>query len=81
MKAATNFGENPVKTIRKRYGRGKSEYRYKQHLLPFPVRENENLEPFLKKELQFKMNVKDDTFHAVLKKQEDRTKGTQREDI
>jgi hypothetical protein len=60
-----------TKTIRKRYGRSKSEYHYKQHLLPFPIKQNEALEPFLKKELQFKMNVEDDTLHVTLKKQKD----------
>jgi hypothetical protein len=64
-----------TKTIRKRYGRGKGEYCYKQHLLPFPTRENEALEPFLKKELEFKMNVKDDTLHVALNKQRKRNEG------
>ncbi|MBT0160195.1 hypothetical protein G4O51_09445 [Candidatus Bathyarchaeota archaeon A05DMB-2] len=59
------------KTIRKRYGRGKGEYSYTQHLLPFPTRENEALKPFLKKELQFKMNVNNDTLNVTLKKQKE----------
>jgi hypothetical protein len=58
-----------TKTIRKRYGRGKSEYTYKQHLLPFPTAENEALEPFLEGELEFKMSVMDDALNISLKKQ------------
>jgi hypothetical protein len=54
------------KTIRKRYGRGKGEYSYKQHMLPFPIKENEALEPFLKKELRFKMNIKDGSLYITL---------------
>ena len=57
-----------TKTIKKRYGRNKSEYSYKKHMLPFPIKENEALEPFLKKELDFKMNIKDDTIQIMLKK-------------
>jgi hypothetical protein len=58
-----------TKTMRKRYGRGKGEYCYKKNMLPFPIKENEALKPFLKKELEFKMNVKDDTLHVALKQQ------------
>jgi hypothetical protein len=60
------------KTIRKHYGRGKSEYRYKQHLLPFPIGQNEALKPFLEKELHFKMNAKDDTLNVTLKRQKEK---------
>ena len=58
-----------TKTITKRYGRSKNTYHYKQHLLPFPVKENENLKPFLKKELEFSMAAKDETLHIELKKE------------
>ncbi|MCW3994521.1 MAG: hypothetical protein NWE98_00020 [Candidatus Bathyarchaeota archaeon] len=64
-----------TKTITKRYGRSKNTYHYKQHLLPFPVKENENLKPFLKKELQFKMNATNDTLNVTLTKQKENTKG------
>ena len=60
------------RTIRKSYGRGKNEYSYKQHLLPFPTIENKALEPFLKKGLQFRMNVKNETLNVALKKQKEK---------
>jgi hypothetical protein len=58
-----------TKTIRKRYGRSKSEYTYKQHLLPFPTAENQALQPFLDKELKFKMNIADDTISITLREE------------
>ena len=68
------------KTIRKGYKKGKREYSYKQHLLPFPIRQNETLTTFLKKELQFEMNAKDDTLNIALKKQKEKTADNQHKD-
>ena len=45
---------------------------YKQHLMPFPLARNEELTPFLKEQLQFGMNIKDDTLNITLKKQKPR---------
>jgi hypothetical protein len=59
------------RTIKKRYKKGKREYRYKQHLLPFPTKQNENLKPFLHRELQFKMNAKDDVLNVTLTKEKE----------
>jgi hypothetical protein len=41
---------------------------YKQHLMLFPLARNEELTPFLKEQLQFGMNIKDDTLNITLKK-------------
>jgi hypothetical protein len=61
------------KTIRKGYKKNKGKYNYVQHLMPFPIGQNENLKPFLKQELRFKMNIKGDTLYVELKKQKDKT--------
>ena len=45
---------------------------YKQHLMLFPLARNEELTPFLKEQLQFGMNIKDDTLNITLKKQKPR---------
>ncbi len=58
------------KRITKQYKTG--TYSYKQHLLPFPVARNQELEPFLKKQLTFNMTTKGDTLNLSLKKQENR---------
>ena len=60
-----------TKKIKKKYKQEKGKYCYPQHLLPFPRRENKALQPFLKKDLQFRMNVKDDTLNVSLKKPKD----------
>jgi hypothetical protein len=62
-----------TKTIRKHYGRGKGEYSYQKHMLPFPIRENPALEPFLKKDLQFEMNVRDGAIYIALKNPKEKT--------
>jgi hypothetical protein len=41
---------------------------YKQHLMLFPLARNEELIPFLKEQLQFGMNIIDDTLNITLKK-------------
>ena len=61
-----------TRTIRKRNKGGKPDYVYKQHLIPVPLARNEELKPFLKKQLDFGMNVKDDDLGVSLKKQKDR---------
>jgi len=38
-------------------------------ICPFPQRKTEPSNPSLKKDLQFKMNVEDDTLHVTLKQQ------------
>jgi hypothetical protein len=60
-----------TRTIRKKNKAGKPPYVYKQHLIPVPLTRNEELKPFLKKQLEFGMNVKDDNLDVSLKKQED----------
>jgi hypothetical protein len=67
------------KTIRKGYKRSKRQYSYTQHLLPFPTSQNHALKPFLKKELQFKMDAKGDTLNITLTKQKEKTVGIQNE--
>ncbi len=56
------------KKITKQYKRG--TYSYTQHLLPFPAARNRELEPFLKKQLNFNMTSKGDTLNLSLKKQD-----------
>ena len=58
-----------TRTIRKKYKRNQPDYEYKQHLIPVPLAKNEELTPFLKKQLDFDMNIKDDTLNVKLKKQ------------
>jgi hypothetical protein len=67
------------KTIRKGYKRSKRQYSYTQHLLPFPTNQNQALKPFLRKELEFKMDVKGDTLNITLTKQKEKTAGIQNE--
>lgn len=59
-----------TRIIRKKYKRSKPPYTYKQHLLPFPLTENQRLQPFLKKRLDIEMKIKDDTINLTLKKQD-----------
>ena len=47
--------------------------------MPFPIKQNEELKPFLKEELQFKMNVKNDTFYVELKRPKETAEGPQDE--
>jgi hypothetical protein len=68
------------KTIRKRYGRGKSEYHYTQYLLPFPVKRNETIKPFLNKHLKLEMNAKEDALNIALTKQNQKAGGNLHED-
>jgi len=63
-----------TKTIRKKAKGGQPDYICKQHLMPFPTSQNEELKPFLKKDLQFNMKVKEDTLNVTLKKE--KTGGT-----
>ena len=42
--------------------------------MPFPTSQNEELAPFLKKDLQFSMKVKEDILNVTLKKE--KTDGT-----
>ena len=63
-----------TKTIRKKAKRGQPPYVCKQHLMPFPTSQNEELAPFLKKDLQFSMKVEEDTLKVTLKKE--KTDGT-----
>ena len=63
-----------TKTIRKKAKRGQPDYVSKQHLMPFPTAQNEELKPFLKKDLQFKMKVEEDTLKVTLKKEKTDTK-------
>jgi hypothetical protein len=67
------------KTIRKGYKRSKRQYSYTQHLLPFPTNQNQALKPFLKKELEFKMDAKGDTLNITLTKQKEKNAGIQNE--
>ncbi len=69
-----------ARKIRKRYKREKDAYNYIQHLMPFPIAQNEELKPFLKKELQFSMQVKDDTLYIALRKLKEETEGDKDED-
>ena len=55
------------KKITKEYK--KRTYRYTQHLMPFPLARNEELEPFLKRQLKFKMNTQGDMLNVSLKKE------------
>jgi hypothetical protein len=55
--------------IRKQYKRGSQPYVYRQLLLPFPVRYNKVLEPFLKKKFQFALDVKDGFINISLTEQ------------
>jgi hypothetical protein len=55
------------KTIRKRYGRGKSEYHYTQYLLPLPAKRNETIQPFLNTHLKLEMHAKEDILDLGLK--------------
>ena len=57
------------KTIRKRCKSNQPPYIYKQHLMPFPLSENEGLTPFLKQKLQFSMIIDDDTLTITPKKE------------
>ncbi len=68
------------KKIRKGYKREKDAYNYTQHLMPFPIPQNEELKPFLKKELQFSMSVKDDTLYIALRKPKEEAEGAKDED-
>ncbi len=67
--------------IRKGYKREKDAYNYTQHLLPFPIAQNEELKPFLKKELQFSMSVKDDTIFIALKKPKEKPEVAPRDQV
>lgn len=67
------------KTIKKGYKRKKDAYNYTQHLMPFPIAQNEELTPFLKKELQFSMSVDGDTLYVALTKPKEESEGTQNE--
>ena len=67
------------KTIKKGYKRKKDAYNYTQHLMPFPIPQNNEVTPFLKKELQFSMSVDGDTLYIALTKPKEQTEGTQNE--
>ncbi len=57
------------KKIPKRYKRNQPPRIYVQNLVPVPLSENEELAPFLKRELHFSMIVDGDTLTITLKKE------------
>jgi len=58
------------KTIRKRYKPKAPPYTYTQHLMLFPLeQQNDELTPFLRQELEFTMTVNEDMLHITLKKE------------
>ncbi len=67
------------KTIKKSYKRKKDAYNYTQHLMPFPIPQNNEVTPFLKKELHFSMSVDGDTLYIALKKPKQQAEGAQNE--
>lgn len=67
-----------IRTVRKKYKKNQPSYEYKQHLIPIPLTKNEQLTPFLKQQLDFDMNIKDDTINVKLKKQ--KTEGNSNEE-
>ncbi len=58
-----------TRIIRKKYKRNQPEYEYKQHLIPIPLRRNDEMAPFLKQDLDLELGIKDDTVNLKLKKQ------------
>ncbi|MFA5571501.1 MAG: hypothetical protein GX799_03460 [Crenarchaeota archaeon] len=60
------------KTIRKKYKPTAPPYTYTQHLMLFPLEQNDELTPFLKQELEFTMTVNEDILHITLKKRKHR---------
>jgi hypothetical protein len=47
--------------------------------MPFPIPQNNQVTPFLKKELQFVMSVDGDTLYIALTKPKEQTEGNQKE--
>ncbi len=62
------------KTIRKKYKPKGPPYAYTQHLMLFPLGQNDELAPFLKQELEFTMTVSEDRLHITLKKEKSSVK-------
>ena len=58
--------------IRKRYLKGKHEYRYERISLSFPARFNEVVKPFLNRDLKIEVKVEGETLRIALTKHKDK---------
>jgi hypothetical protein len=58
-----------TRIVRKKYKKSQPAYEYKQHLIAFPLSKNEEIASFLNQQLNFELEIKDDTMNLKLKKQ------------
>ena len=64
-----------TRIARKKYKKSQPPYEYKQHLIAIPLSKNKEIAPFLNQQLNFELEIKDDTMNLKLKKE--KTKGLQ----